>query len=294
MKKITLFISMMAISVAAFSQSCPTVTSAFFSSGISGISLNFSYTANGNKNIILTVKCSGTPILDTCINVKGNGSTVISGLSCAGGINALSATFTGRTGVCTSPVCSNFQVLPPGGGPLPVKLSAFFAKRNNNTVALNWKTEIEINAKEFILESKTGNNFVPVATIAASNKATGSSYSFADNNTNKGITLYRLKVVDIDGSFAYSNISAVKGTATVSNFTVFPNPSSGNAKVTISDISEATDVQLVDLSGRVLKNITITNSNSVELNSLQKGMYMIRIVNKNSGESVTQKLSVVN
>ena len=75
---------------------------------------------------------------------------------------------------------------------------------------------------------------------------------------------------------------------------MFPNPSNGNAKVTISDISESTEIQLVDLSGRVLKNVIISNSNTVELNSLKKGMYMIRIVNKNSGESTTQKLSVVN
>ena len=88
--------------------------------------------------------------------------------------------------------------------------------------------------------------------------------------------------------------SAVKGISTASDFTVFPNPSNGSAKITISDISEPTDVQLLDISGRIIKNISVNSSNTVELNNLQKGMYMIRIVNKSSEESVTQKLTVIN
>ncbi|MEO7562459.1 MAG: T9SS type A sorting domain-containing protein [Ferruginibacter sp.] len=182
----------------------------------------------------------------------------------------------------------------PGGGPLPVKLSSFYARRNNNNVGLSWKTESEINSKEFVLERRTGNSFTTVATIAAANKSTGSSYSYSDNNLNKGVSLYRLKIIDLDGSFSYSSISAVRGTSSTADFTIFPNPSNGNAKVTISDISEPTDVQLLDLSGRVIKKISLTNTNTVNLNSLQKGMYMIRITNKTSGECSTQKLSVVN
>ena len=294
MKRITLFISMLAISAIAFSQNCPVGTSGFFSQIGSTWKVTFNYTANGNKNFKIKIFCGSTVLIDTCQNVKGDGTLTYTGLICAGGIDSLSATFGGSTGSCSSPACNSFQILPPGGGPLPVKLSSFFAKRNNNTVALNWKTETETNSKEFILERNTGNNFVAVATITASNNANGSSYAHLDNNSSTGTSLYRLKLVDINGSFSYSNVSAVKGTAAASSFTVFPNPSSGNAKITISDISEPTDVQLVDISGRVIKIVSMNNSNTVELNSLQKGMYMIRIVNKTSGESVTQKLSVVN
>ncbi len=299
MKKITLFLALLAITSAALAQTCPI-----------SYKRNNGFGRECSALITLvfpdSVSCKQTSFF-TILHVYQNGvelavSFKLRSIQCVGSQSILTYCGTGGNIPAGGLLTFSFQklggiIIPcivPSGGPLPVKLSAFFAKRNNNAVALNWKTETEINAKEFILERKTGNDFVTVATIAASNNSSGSSYSFADNNTNKSITLYRLKMVDIDGAFSYSNISAVKGTSTVSNFTVFPNPSSGNAKVTISDISEATDVQLVDLSGRVLKNITITNSNSIELNSLQKGMYMIRIINKNSGESVTQKLSVVN
>ena len=301
MRKITLITGMFALNLAAFSQtttqpcpvsfkrsngagggcpiakltliyaSCPTEALPIDSVYQSGVKINATFGAG-------IIDCSGTqPKITYCItstNIAPVGFLTIY-------FHSLGA-FNGNT-------CS-----VPSGGPLPVKLSSFFAKRNNNTVTLNWHTETEINSKEFILERKTGNAYTAIATIATANKSTGSSYSYLDNNSSKGVSQYRLKIVDLDGSFSYSEMRAVKGTSTVSDFTVFPNPSNGNAKITISDISEPTDVQLVDLSGRVLKNISMNNSNSVELNSLQKGMYMIRIVNKNSGESVTQKLSVVN
>lgn len=180
------------------------------------------------------------------------------------------------------------------GGPTSVKLSAFFAKRNKNTVALSWKTDAEINSKEYIIQRKSGNDWVDIATIPSANKANGSSYSYSDINSSKGTSQYRLKMVDYDAAFTNSDIRPVKGNGAVSDFTVFPNPSRGNAKVTISDISEPTDVQLIDNSGRILKNVSMNNNSSVDLNNLQKGIYMIRIVNKNSGESLTKKLTVAN
>jgi hypothetical protein len=78
------------------------------------------------------------------------------------------------------------------------------------------------------------------------------------------------------------------------DFTVFPNPSTGNTKVTISDISEPTDVQLVDLSGRVIRSLSLNNSQGVKLTNMQNGVYLVRIVKKNSGESLTKKITVIN
>jgi hypothetical protein len=113
-------------------------------------------------------------------------------------------------------------------------------------------------------------------------------------NSSKGITQYRLKIVDKDASFSNSDVRTVKGTSAVSDFTVYPNPSNGNTRVTVADISEPTDIQLIDNSGRILKNIPMNNSNSVNINDLQKGIYMIRITNKTSGETLTKKITVIN
>ena len=180
------------------------------------------------------------------------------------------------------------------GGPQPVKLSSFVAKRNKGNVTLSWKSDAEMNSKEYIIQRKIGNEWVDVATVPSANIASGSSYTYTDVNGTKSISQYRLKMVDWDATFANSEIRPVKGNGAASDFTVFPNPSSGKATVSITDIADPTDVQLIDNSGRVLKNVSLINSSTVELNGLQKGMYMIRITNKTSGESLTKKLTVAN
>lgn len=186
----------------------------------------------------------------------------------------------------------NACTVPDGsGGPLPVKLTDFYAKRNTSAILLSWKSENEINAKFYILQKKSGSEFIDVATIAAKNSLNGGSYSYTDMNSSKSLSQYRLKVVDQDGSFTISDIRTVKGTSSVSDFTVFPNPSKGHTKVTVADISEPTDIQVIDNSGRILRNIPMNTTNTVELN-LQRGVYMIRIVNKTSGESLTKKITV--
>lgn len=188
----------------------------------------------------------------------------------------------------------NVCTVPTGGSTLPVKLTDFYAKRNSSAVALSWNTETEINSESFILQRKTGGDFTDIATIKATNSANGSKYSYTDVNASKVVSQYRLKVVDKDGSYTHSEIRTVKGTQTISDFTVFPNPSNGNTKVTVADISEPTDIQLIDNSGRVLKNIPMNNSNTVNIDNLRNGIYMIRITNKISGENLTKKITVVN
>jgi hypothetical protein len=293
MKKYLLIIYALVFSPFCFAQNCIEVTAAAFTGSGSSWNLNVNYAANGKKALQVIVKCGGTEILNTCFETNGSGSTSFTGLNCAGGIDALTATLTPHTGNCTSASCGPDFTIPPSGGPLPVNMGAFYAKRKNNSVSLSWKTETEINTKEFILQRKVGNGFLDVATIAAQNSPTGSFYSFLDVNSFKGVSQYRLKIIDMDGTFSYSEIRAVKGTAATSDFTVFPNPSRGNAKVTITDISEPTDVQLIDNSGRMLKTVSMNNSNTADFSNLQRGMYMIRIINKNSGETLTKKLNVI-
>ena len=296
MKKYLLIIYTLAISPFCFAQNCIEITAAAFTGSGNTWALNVTYVATGHKALGVVIKCGPDTILNTCYTTNGSGSTSFSGLNCASE-PLLSATLSPHTGSCNTPTeaCGPDVLvpLPTPGGQLPVNLGAFYAKRKNTSVGLSWKTETEINAKEFILQRKVGGEFLDVATIAAHNNSTGSFYTFSDINSFKGVSQYRLKIVDLDGSFSYSEIRAVKGTGAVSDFTIFPNPSSGNAKVTITDISEATDVQLIDNSGRVMKTVSMNNSNTIDFSNLQKGMYMIRILNKISGESLTKKLNVI-
>jgi hypothetical protein len=181
----------------------------------------------------------------------------------------------------------------PSGGPLPVSLSAFNARRNNSTVNLNWKTEFEVNTREFVIQRKTGSDFQNLATIAATNSAAGNTYAYSDRNSSKGSSQYRLKIVNMDGTVAISDIRNVRGTSGNLDFIVFPNPSNGKVSINITEVDDAVEVEVVDNTGRVIQSKTVSNSSSVEFNGLPKGMHLVRITNKNTGETKTQKISVL-
>ncbi len=288
----------MLFTVIALAQNCITVTTAVFTnpSGDNQTwNLNLTYTASGNKSLEINVYCGSTVILSPCLTTNGSGSQVYSGLICNGGINTLKATFVPHTGNCGSAACGPSQTLPPGGGPLPVKMASFFTQRIGNTVQLNWQTETEINSKEFVIQKKIGSNFVDIATVPSKNAANGSSYFFVDQNSEKGFSQYRLKIVDFDYKTGYSETKTVKGTASdTQDFTIFPNPSRGDAKVTISDISSPTDVQLLGVTGNLLKTYSMNNRNSVDLNGLKSGVYLIKVINKATGTATVKKLTVIN
>ncbi len=293
MKKFTLIFAFIALGMAGIAQVCATVTSGFFTQTGNSVSLTFNYVSPTPGYLQLTVKCGFYVISDECILLNGSGSYTKPNLFCNGGINALTAVATGHLNNCNGAICSQILILPPGGGPLPVVLNSFTGKRSGSNVFLNWKTESELNTKAFILEKSTGKDFEPIATLAASNLSTGSLYNYSDVSIGKGVAQYRLKMTDINGSYKYSNIVVVKENSSISDFTIFPNPSNGNAKITITDVTEANSVDVIDASGRVIRNIAV-NKNVIPLNGLQNGMYVIRISNKNTGEFVTKKLIVVN
>ena len=293
MKKVLLSVVFVCISVIAFTQGCPIKFKRNNGQGQCGAGKMTMQWATCPSDIpnIDSLKIDGVKINVTVTNGTCNNGAVdycVSGgmLPPAGIVQVY---FSNQNGpwACFVPEA-------PAAGPLPVVMSSFYAKRNNAQVILNWKTEVEINVKSFVIEKQTATGFEVVGTVDASNNATGNSYSFIDKNTNKNITAYRIRTVDKDGSFTASDMRSVKGMGSAADFSIFPNPSTGDAQVTVSDVSEGTDVLVIDNAGRVVKQVSMNNTQSVKLNNLQKGMYMIRLVNKASGEALTKKLSVIN
>lgn len=182
----------------------------------------------------------------------------------------------------------------PSGGLTPVTMSSFNARRNNLSVGLNWKTEFEDNIREFIIERKTANNFEEVGKVAAANILTGSTYSFTDNNGNRGASQYRIKGVDFDGAFTYSDIRNVKGTSGATDFFMFPNPSFGKVQLNVTDTEAPYDVEVIDNTGRIFKSMKVPAGTAIiTLNDLPKGMHLVRLTNRATGETVTRKVSVL-
>lgn len=299
MKRISLLLATMLLSISmAFSQNCPQISGAQFNrTGPTSFSLTVHYTG-GTGLIHVMVFCASNPINGLpsvqCINVNGSGSSTVTFNCFIDPVVILVPTLSTVCGQGVPCAVPYFVTSPGQGGPVPVKIGSFYANRDNNQVKLTWDSYTEINAEKYVIERKVDGDFEVVAEVAAANEIAGSRYSYYDINTTNSTSQYRLKMVDTDGSYSYSEVRAVNGKTGNNEVNIFPNPSSGTSRVTLTEVTAGTDVQIIDHSGRVIRTISMKNTNSIELNNLQKGMYMIRVVNKETGAVVTKKLSVIN
>jgi hypothetical protein len=123
--------------------------------------------------------------------------------------------------------------------PLPVELTAFTANISGSNVSLHWQTATEVNSYGFEVEKIVGslhsaagssspNTWVKIGFVQGSgNSNSPKEYSFVEANPVSGKSYYRLKMIDIDGSFEYSDIVEVSFNLDISTFELsqnYPNP----------------------------------------------------------------------
>lgn len=305
MKKFLLSTGFMIASFAVFSQtSCPTAftrTNGNNDGCAAHIKLSFSV-CPATIPTLDSIKVDGVlqPDAFTLIGKTCNGSNIYieycdnnTNLLPAGHITVYLTYPGGAIGGTGGSVVCNI----PDPGPTPVVLSSFAIQRsNNNDVSATWQTQQEINSSVFEIERAYDNNsFQKIGTVtAAGTSNTIKNYTFIDNsNISKNASFYRIKMIDKDEVYTYTETKIVKGSSAKSDFVIFPNPSHGNAKITISDLTEPTEVQLLDVSGRLVKSVTL-NNNTTEINNIQIGTYFVRIIGKISGQTNVRKLSVIN
>jgi N-acetylneuraminic acid mutarotase len=110
---------------------------------------------------------------------------------------------------------------------IPVELTAFNARIDNGNVILNWQTATEINNSGFEIQRRSEGGYSSIGFVEGFGTTTETqNYSFIDSRVNTGTYFYRLKQIDFDGTFAYSDEIMVEVTPPLS-FTLeqnFPNP----------------------------------------------------------------------
>lgn len=169
-------------------------------------------------------------------------------------------------------------------GPLPVKLLDFKANLNDgNGTQLNWSTSSETNNKGFEIErSKDGESFENIDFI----KGAGNSKTIQRYQANYNFfepAYYRLKQIDFDGAFEYSEVVYTGGEA--SDIELSPNPFVETLQ--LNSNSNIDKIEIIDLTGKVLVSETINKSSAeVETSHLAKGIYFINI---RQGSSVQTK-----
>lgn len=179
---------------------------------------------------------------------------------------------------------------------LPVNISNFNGRNIGNSNILSWLVENEINLSRYELQrSGNGSNFTTIATINAANR---NSYTYTDNDLKSTVYFYRLKSIDIDGTYAYSPMVKLSGPVKSLDIAATPNPFGNTMKLTIASPSkEAAMLLLTDLSGKIIlqKNVNLLQGiNSIEiehLHFLAAGTYILNLVsaqNKTSTKVMKQ------
>jgi PQQ-dependent dehydrogenase (s-GDH family) len=171
---------------------------------------------------------------------------------------------------------------------LPVELLTFKGTLQNNATLLQWKTAQEINSSHFDVErSIDGSNFTGIGVVAAQgNSTTETDYSYIDNDvTTLPVTVvyYRLKIVDENGAFKYSNVVSITLPTIAGAITIAPNPVVHEATVKIdAAVSGKIQWNVTDNGGRVvMQNFNDLkkgrNILSIDLSKLAAGVYYFNV-----------------
>lgn len=155
----------------------------------------------------------------------------------------------------------------------------------NNHALLAWSVENqEATSSNFEIErSNNGNDFSKIGTVAATSQSKA-SYSYVYNTMNlSGSVYYRLKMVDKDGIFDYSDIKSLHLDNRRFAVSLYPNPAHSSTKLNIALVqAQVIKVSVNDALGKSMKQFEISAQNGMnekilDLSTIPIGSYMIRI-----------------
>ena len=182
---------------------------------------------------------------------------------------------------------------------IPVELSSFNGSYISNSIELKWTTETELNNSGFeILRSKDLSNWESIGFVPGRGTTTSRSlYTFYDSHLIGNHFFYKLKQIDFDGSYSFSEI--IKVEIQINNYSLsqnYPNPANPKTRITFS-IPEKTIVKinLYSITGELIKELMDEEKENgiyqidVDLNNYSSGMYFYRMTT-NSGYTATKKL----
>ena len=237
-----------------------------------------------NRTIILKVQgVTVAPPTQFTANINfGNGTTCAAGTSVAGDNTA------------DNSAQSTIEVI---AAPVPLTLISFSALLNNCEPVLKWVTESEINTDRFEIERSSANAsvFTMIGSLSATGSgATKSNYSFSDNNivTSTEKIFYRLKMIDKDGKFKYSEILPINVNCKITSVSVYPNPvKNGKLYVSVTGLKNNTQATLLSVAGQYILQTKVNNgTNFINVSTLANGIYILNMVEE---KGLTKRVKVI-
>ncbi len=181
----------------------------------------------------------------------------------------------------------------PFSAQIPVELTSFVANIADGTINLNWITATELNNSGFeiermsILNSQVSNSWEKIGFVTGNGTSTEvSTYFFVDNQPTQGKSYYRLKQIDFDGSFEYSNTIEVDFSLPI-DFSLeqnYPNPFNPNTKISWqSPVSSHQTLKVYNILGKevatLVDEVKPAGNHEIDFNSalLSSGVYFYKL-----------------
>ncbi len=165
---------------------------------------------------------------------------------------------------------------------VPVELLSFEGRYQNDKVELEWTTASELNNDHFVVErSEDGVKFEAIGKVqGAGNSISLLRYTYTDENISATQYYYRLKQVDTDGAYEYSNIIAVNTKTDKLDVKIYPSPTRALLEVAANE--KIDHIRVFDLTGRAIQSNIIDGQKNIQLDvsTFQNGTYFVRVQSK--------------
>ncbi len=167
---------------------------------------------------------------------------------------------------------------------LPVKIISFTSLMELKTIHLHWEVTSEVGVEKYVVErSSDGRHFTEIISVAATaENLQRATYTAKDDAPRHGENLYRLKMVDRDGSIAYSRIVGQHVDQGIS-VVLFPNPTNGNATLSLDGLQKnGGTVSVINARGIPVRSYLVAPGSSheqlqIERKQLPPGVYHVNI-----------------
>jgi len=251
-----------------------------------------------------------TAIIDATGFRKSDGSTAITDLTgirlakrpdAGNWADAATAAAPANLNLITASGMTGFSVFGVIGtqSALPVELTKFSGISRDKSNLLNWESSSELNFDRYVLERGPDAReelFTPITEVLGTGSVTlAASYKFEDTNP-LALSYYRLKMMDLDGSYEYSKIIVLENTsAATGNVLVYPNPTQHAINLAF-DSENSTDylITITDLTGKIMSRITYEaysgkNVKEINIANYPAGFYQVNV----SGGNINQNVKII-
>jgi hypothetical protein len=175
---------------------------------------------------------------------------------------------------------------------LPVTLRSFTASEVDCKVNINFVSTTESSLMQYNVEySKDGITYQNVATIPS--KGSNSSYSYSAATPNIGRNYYRLKMIDLNGSYKYSEVVIVNTLCAKKSITAYPNPANSIVNVSIAGYIGKVQLQLKTSSGQLVLTQQVQNgTHTIDTKNIVTGAYLLYVIDA-VGNTQVRKINIV-